>query len=62
MSDHDGVSRGVRDQRHRPLSHDDSYGPQLYIPAGCSGEVARPSVQFLRRQRSKTALDEQVLE
>ena len=33
----------VRDRRHRPMSHaphDDSYGPQLYIPAGCSGEVA----------------------
>ena len=31
----DGVSRGesVRDRRHRPMSHDDSYGPQLYIPA-----------------------------
>ena len=34
----DGVSRGesVRDRRHRPMSHDDSYGPQLYIPAGLS--------------------------
>ena len=37
----------MRDRRHRPMSHDDSYGPQLYIPAGCSGEVARPSGQFL---------------
>ena len=60
----DGVSRGksVRDRRHRPMSHDDSYGPQLYIPSyipvGCSGEVARPSGQFLRWQQSKTALDE----
>ena len=41
MSDNDGVSRreSVRDQRHCPMSHalhDDSYGPQLYIPAGCS--------------------------
>ena len=36
----------MRDRRHRPMSHDDSYGPQLYIPAGCSGEVARPSGQF----------------
>ena len=33
----------MRDRRHRPMSHNDSYGPQLYIPAGCSGEVARPS-------------------
>ena len=45
MRDDDGVSRGesVRDRRHRPMSHaphGDSYGPQLYIPAGCSGEVA----------------------
>ena len=32
----------MRDRRYRPMSHDDSYGPQLYIPAGCSGEVARP--------------------
>ncbi|XP_065900808.1 uncharacterized protein [Dysidea avara] len=40
------------------MSHDDSYGPQLYIPAGCSGEVARPSGQFLRWQQSKTALDD----
>ena len=46
MSGHHGVSRGqresMRDRRHRPMSHaphDDSYGPQLYIPAGCSGEV-----------------------
>ena len=43
MSDHDGASRGesVRDRRHCPMSHaphDDSYGPQLYIPAGCSGD------------------------
>ena len=41
----DGVSHGesVRNRRHRPKSHaphDDSYGPQLYVPAGCSGEVA----------------------
>ena len=45
VSDHDGVSRGesVRDRRHRPMSHDDSYGPQLHVPAGCSGEVALPS-------------------
>ena len=45
MSDHDDVSRGesVRDRCHRPMSHaphDDNYGPQLYIPANCSGEVA----------------------
>ena len=51
-------AESVRDRRHRPMSHDDSYGPQLYIPAGCSGEVARPSGQFLRWQQSKTALDE----
>ena len=41
MSDHDGVSRGEC-VRYRPMSHaphDDSYGLQLYIPAGCSGEV-----------------------
>ena len=45
VSDMTVLSRGksVRDRRHRPMSHDDSYGPQLYIPAGCSGEVARPS-------------------
>ena len=50
----------MRDRRHRPMSHDDSYGPQLYIPwlAVASGEVARPSGQFLRWKRSKTALDE----
>ena len=31
----------VHDRRHHPMSHaphDVSYGPQLYIPAGCSGE------------------------
>ena len=27
----------MRDRRYRPMSHDDSYGPQLYIPAGIGG-------------------------
>ena len=63
MSIYDGVSRGesVRDRCHRQMSHalhSDSYEPQLYISAGCSGEVMRPSGQFLQWQRSKTALDE----
>ena len=45
VRDNDGVSRGesARDRCHRPMSHalhSDCHGPQLYIPAGCSGEVA----------------------
>ena len=42
VSDHDGVSRGesVRNRRHRPMSHAPHDDHKLYIPAGCSGEVA----------------------
>ena len=52
MSDHDGVFRrvSVHDWRHRPMSRapqDDSYGPQLYIPAGCIVVKWRHGGQFL---------------
>ena len=37
------LAESVHNRRHRPMSHalyGDSYEPQLYIPAGCGGEVA----------------------
>ena len=59
------LEESVRDRRHRPMTHaphNDSYGPQLYFPAGCSGEVAAWWSNSYYGSDQKTALDEYVLD